>query len=100
MSNVSGVFGEGFDKFKGKIIKNALVELLPAKLIPIVLDRAFIAGNEKVSEITQVQRRRLVEILRGLPAKAEIFGTLLAGLIVATLVFAVILPILDVTNLL
>ena len=40
------------------------------------------------------------EILRGLPAKAEIFGTLIAGLIVATLVFAVVLPILDVTNLL
>lgn len=40
------------------------------------------------------------EILRTLPAKAEIFGTMLAGLIVATLAFAVILPILDVTNLL
>ena len=40
------------------------------------------------------------EILRTLPAKAEIFGTVLAGLIVATLVFAVMLPILDVSNLL
>ena len=39
------------------------------------------------------------EILRTLPAKAEIFGTLIAGLIVATLVFAVMLPILDVSNL-
>ena len=56
-----------FDKFKRKEIKNALVELLPVKLIPIILDRAFIGGNEKVSEITQAQRRRLVEILRGLP---------------------------------
>ncbi len=56
-----------FDKFKGKIIKNALVELLPAKLIPIVLDRAFIEENKPVDEITQAERRRLVEILRGLP---------------------------------
>lgn len=40
------------------------------------------------------------EILRTLPAKAELFGTLIAGLIVATLVFAVVLPIFDVTNLL
>ena len=40
------------------------------------------------------------EILRGLPTKAEIFGTLLAGLIVATMVFAVMLPIFDTTNLL
>lgn len=56
-----------FDKFKGKIIKNALVELLPAKLIPIVLDRAFIEENKPVDAITQAERRRLVEILRGLP---------------------------------
>lgn len=56
-----------FDKFKGKIIKNSLHELLPAKLIPIVLDRAFIDENKHVDEITQAERRRLVENLRGLP---------------------------------
>jgi len=56
-----------FDKFKRKSIKNALVELLPAKLISIVLDRAFIEPNKKVDEIKQAERRRLVEILRGLP---------------------------------
>ncbi len=56
-----------FDKFKRKAIKNSLVELLPAKLIPIILDRAFLAGNKKVDEITAAERRRLVEILRGLP---------------------------------
>lgn len=56
-----------FDKFKGKIIKNSLHELLPAKLIPIVLDRAFIDENKPVDEITQAERRRLIEILRGLP---------------------------------
>lgn len=55
-----------FDKFKRKAIKNALVELLPAKLIPIILDRAFLEGNKRVDEITQAQRRRLVENLRGL----------------------------------
>lgn len=55
-----------FDKFKRKAIKNALVELLPAKLIPIILDRAFLKGNKRVDEITQAQRRRLVENLRGL----------------------------------
>lgn len=56
-----------FDKFKGKFIKNALVDLLPAKLIPIVLDRTFIEENKPVDEITQAERRRLVENLRGLP---------------------------------
>ena len=56
-----------FDKFKGKILKNSLHELLPAKLIPIILDRAFLDENKRVDEITAAERRRLLEILRGLP---------------------------------
>ena len=55
-----------FDKFKRKAIKNALIELLPAKLIPVVLDAAFIDETKRVDEITAVERRRLVENLRGL----------------------------------
>lgn len=61
------------------------------------------AGGELVNMLRQCESMadfEVEEILRGLPAKAEIFGTLLAGLIVAALVFAVILPILDTTNLL
>ncbi len=61
------------------------------------------AGGELVNMLRQCESMadfEVEEILRGLPAKAEIFGTLIAGLIVATLVFAVILPIFDVTNLL
>ena len=56
------------------------------------------AGGELVNMLRQCES--MADFEGGLPAKAEIFGTLLAGLIVATLVFAVILPILDVTNLL
>lgn len=56
-----------FDKFKGKIIKNSLVELLPAKLIPPILDLAYLPEEKRVDEITSAERRRLVEILRGLP---------------------------------
>ncbi len=55
-----------FEKFKRKAIKNALNDLLPAKLIPIVLDRAFLDENKKVDEITLAERRRLAEILQGL----------------------------------
>ena len=61
------------------------------------------AGGELVNMLRQCESMadfEVEEILRTLPAKAEIFGTLLAGLIVATLVFAVMLPILDTTNLL
>lgn len=39
------------------------------------------------------------EILRTLPAKTEIYGTITAGIIVGALVFAIILPILSVTDL-
>ena len=56
-----------FAKFKGRLIKNSLGELLPAKLIPIILDRAFLDGNKQVDNVTAAERRRLVEILRGLP---------------------------------
>ena len=56
-----------FDKFKGKIIKNAMVELLPQKLIPVILDLAYIDENKKVDEITKFERQKLAEILRGLP---------------------------------
>ena len=39
------------------------------------------------------------ETLRELPAKAEVYGTLVAGIIVGALVFSIILPILNMTNL-
>ena len=55
-----------FDKFRGKILKNSLIDLVPAKLIPIILDRAFLAENKKVDDLTTAERRRLVETLRGL----------------------------------
>ena len=60
------------------------------------------AGGELVNMLRQCESMadfEVEEILRTLPAKAEIFGTLIAGLIVATQVFAVMLPILDVSNL-
>lgn len=56
-----------FDKFKRKSIKNACVELLPSKLIPVVIDLAFLDENKKVDDITKDERRRLVEILQKLP---------------------------------
>ena len=60
------------------------------------------AGGELVNMLRQCESMadfEVEEILHTLPAKAEIFGTLIAGLIVATLVFAVMLPILDTTSL-
>ena len=56
-----------FEKFKGKLIKNAMVDLLPQKLIPVILDLAYIDENKKVDEITKTERQNLTEKLRALP---------------------------------
>lgn len=53
-----------FDKYKRKSAKNALVDLLPNTLIPIVLDLAYIDEDKHIDSVTQVERRRLVETLR------------------------------------
>lgn len=56
-----------FEKFKGKIIKNALGDLLPQKLISVVLDLAYIDENKKVDVITRTERQNLIETLRRMP---------------------------------
>lgn len=56
-----------FEKFKRKSIRNALVELLPHALIPVVTDLAFLDENKKIDAVTKDERRRLLEILRALP---------------------------------
>ncbi|MBR1729463.1 MAG: NAD(P)/FAD-dependent oxidoreductase [Selenomonadaceae bacterium] len=55
-----------FEKFKRKSAKNALVDLLPSKLISVILDLAFIDEEKHIDSITQAERRRLIEILRDL----------------------------------
>ena len=55
-----------FQKFKHKSIKNALVELLPTKLIAPVLDLSYIDEDKKIDAVTKDERRRLLENLRGL----------------------------------
>ena len=56
-----------FEKFKHRTISNALVELLPHALIPVVTDLAFLDENKKIDAVTKDERRRLLEILRALP---------------------------------
>ena len=53
-----------FDKQKNKQYKNSLEELLPQKLIPIVVERSKINPNKKVNEITKEERRNLVKLLK------------------------------------
>ena len=55
-----------FDKYINKAAKNAMSDLLPAKLIPIVLDLAFIDEDKKINSVTVAERRRLAETLQDL----------------------------------
>lgn len=53
-----------FEKFQNRDFENALVELLPKSMIPVVIRRSGIAPEEKVHSITREQRRKLLETLK------------------------------------
>ncbi len=62
-----------FKKYSRKQFKNSLGDLLPAKLIPVIVDLVAIPARKEVNQITAKERNDLVELLKGL--KVEISGT-------------------------
>ena len=56
-----------FEKYKNKQTKNAMVDLLPARLIAPVLDLAYIDEGKPVHQVTRAERLRIVEMLKHLP---------------------------------
>ncbi len=58
-----------FEKYKNKQILNALVELLPQKLILQVLKTAGISATKNVNVITKEERLRLVGVIKAFPLK-------------------------------
>lgn len=55
-----------FVKYSKKVFKNSLLDLLPQKLIPIVIELSQIDPEKKVNQITQKERLRLAKFLKGL----------------------------------
>lgn len=53
-----------FEKTKNKQFKNSLDELLPKKLIPIIIEKSKINPNKKVNEITKKERSELLKLLK------------------------------------
>lgn len=53
-----------FEEVKNKQYKNALGHLLPAKLIPVVIDRSGISPDKKVNEITREERQCLIRQIK------------------------------------
>ena len=62
-----------FEKYINKDMKNALNDLLPQKIIPVVIHLSGIDGNKKVHDITKEERKRLSELIKGFPV--HIIGT-------------------------
>jgi len=48
-----------FEQEKNKQFKNALTKILPAKLIPVVIDRSRIEPERQINTITREERRRI-----------------------------------------
>ncbi len=55
-----------FNKYANKDFKNALDDLLPLKLIPVIIKLSGIDENKKVNSITKEERQQLLKLLKGL----------------------------------
>lgn len=53
-----------FSKYQKKAIRNALGDLLPKAMIPVILSRIAVPGGKPVHEITKEERKKLVHELK------------------------------------
>ena len=72
-----------FEKNKNKEFRNSLNELLPQKLIPIIIEKVNINPNKKVNEITKQERNKLVNVLKNFNIIISDFRPIDEGIITA-----------------
>ena len=58
------------DTYKNRTMENALTDLLPRSMIPVVLDLIAVPGDLQANSLTKQQRRSLVEVLKAFPIEA------------------------------
>lgn len=56
-----------FDKYSRKDFVHALDDLLPKKLIPVIVRLSEIDSQKKVHQVTRQERQKLVELFKALP---------------------------------
>jgi hypothetical protein len=56
-----------FAKYANKDFKNALDDLLPLKLIPVIISLSGISPEKKVNGVTKEERQHLLKLLKALP---------------------------------
>lgn len=59
-----------FDKYNRKNFENALSDLLPKRMIPVVIELSGIDPQKKVDQITKEERHALRDTLKGMPLTA------------------------------
>ena len=55
-----------FAKYSNKVFRNSLDDLLPQKMIPIIVKLSGIDSEKKVNEINRAERQGLVKLLKGM----------------------------------
>lgn len=68
-SVLDGRIQRDFEKFSRKQFKNSLDELLPKKMIPVIIKLSQIPPEKPVNQITKAERSALVKLLKGLPVE-------------------------------
>lgn len=63
---LDGRIQRDFEKYSSEEFKTGLKDLLPSKMIPIIVSLSGIPSNKKVNQITRDERKRLVESLKKL----------------------------------
>ena len=71
-----------FEKYSNKEFKNSLNDLLPQKLIPVVISLSKINADKKVHQITKEERKKLLEIIKDL--KVTITGFMPMNMAIVT----------------
>ena len=70
-----------FKKYQNKDFLNALDELLPKKMIPIIITRSQIPPFTKVNSVTKEQRKTLCDLLKGFEISVDDFSSITEAII-------------------
>lgn len=72
-----------FEEYSRKQFKNALGNLLPSKLIPVIIELSGIEEDKFVNQITREERQRLVELLKSLKIRIKSAGPISEAIVTA-----------------
>ncbi len=57
------------DTYRNRTMENAMTDLLPRSMIPVVLDVLEIPRDLQANSLTKIQRRKIVELLKSFPVE-------------------------------